>query len=53
MSKSVIASLGAGAERYAAGKGTLRFALDEPVPADILARIVAARLAELAATPRR
>ncbi len=38
---------------YWNGKGTLRFAYDEPVPAAIVTRVVAERLAENAARTRR
>ncbi|MCU0504404.1 MAG: DUF1801 domain-containing protein [Chloroflexi bacterium] len=38
---------------YWNGKGTLRFAYDEPVPSAIVARVVEARLAENAARSRR
>jgi uncharacterized protein YdhG (YjbR/CyaY superfamily) len=38
---------------YYNGKGTLLFAWDEPMPAELIGRIVAARLAENAARGRR
>jgi len=31
-------------ERYKAGKGTLRFPLDEPIPYDLIGRLVAAAM---------
>jgi uncharacterized protein YdhG (YjbR/CyaY superfamily) len=34
-------------KRYATGKGTLRFAADEPLPARLVTRIVKARIAEI------
>jgi uncharacterized protein YdhG (YjbR/CyaY superfamily) len=40
-------------EPYWNGKGTLRFAYDEPVPVAIVTRVVQARLAENAARARR
>ena len=36
---------------FVAGKGTLRFTAAVPLPADLVTRIVAVRLAELAARP--
>jgi uncharacterized protein YdhG (YjbR/CyaY superfamily) len=38
---------------YWNGKGTLRFAYDDPVPAALVTRVVEARLAENAARARR
>jgi uncharacterized protein YdhG (YjbR/CyaY superfamily) len=52
-SKATIAALGDEVARFATGKGTLRFVYDEPLPADLVARIVVARLAENAARRRR
>jgi uncharacterized protein YdhG (YjbR/CyaY superfamily) len=52
-SKASIEALGDEAARYAAGKGTLRFPYDEPLPASLVTRIVAIRLAENAARARR
>lgn len=49
LSERVEAELGPALARYAHGKGTLRFPADEPVPLDLVARIVGTRLAEDAA----
>jgi uncharacterized protein YdhG (YjbR/CyaY superfamily) len=48
-SKAAIAALGDEGAAYATGKGTLRFRYDEPLPADLVTRIVRTRLAENAA----
>jgi uncharacterized protein YdhG (YjbR/CyaY superfamily) len=44
-----VEAAGEEAARHVAGKGTLRFSYDEPVPVDLVSRIVAVRLAENAA----
>src|SRR5262249_26805572 len=49
MSTRVIEANRAELERYVAGKGTLRFTVDEPLPAPLVETIVRARLAENAA----
>ena len=48
-SKVSIEALGDEAAAHATGKGTLQFRYDEPLPTDLVARIVATRLAENAA----
>jgi uncharacterized protein YdhG (YjbR/CyaY superfamily) len=48
-SGQVLAMLGAEVEPFFAGKGTLRFTPDRPLPPDLVARIVAIRLEEAAA----
>ncbi len=52
-SAATIEALGDEVAAYRAGKGTLRFAVDAPIPDALVARIVAARIAELeGARPR-
>ncbi len=46
-SGTVIAGVGAEAEPWATTKGTLQFTPDHPLPAPLVARLVAVRLAEL------
>jgi uncharacterized protein YdhG (YjbR/CyaY superfamily) len=46
-SGTVIAGVGAEAEPWATTKGTLQFTPDHPLPASLVARLVAVRLAEL------
>lgn len=48
-SGTVIAGVGAEAEPWATTKGTLQFTPDHPLPASLVARLVAVRLAELGA----
>ncbi len=48
-SDAVVAGLGRELEPYLAGKGTIRFPVSEPIPIDLVARIVAIRLVEHAA----
>ncbi len=48
-SAGVVAALGAELAPYLTGKGTIRFAADRPIPADLVTRIVEVRLAENAA----
>jgi uncharacterized protein YdhG (YjbR/CyaY superfamily) len=48
-SDAVIASLGPEIEPYLAGKGTIRFPAKDPLPLEIVARVVKIRLAENAA----
>ena len=51
-SAAVVEALGADLTPYLAGKGTIRFAADQPIPADLVTRIVEIRLAENAARAR-
>jgi len=46
-SEFVRRALGSEVEPYVVGRGTFRFAADRPLPLDLIARIVAARLEEL------
>ena len=48
-SEAVVEALGDELTPYLAGKGTIRFPADRPIPADLIARIVAVRVAENAA----
>ncbi len=48
-SQVVLETLGAEAARYAKGKGTFQFPADEPLPLDLIERIVRIRLEETAA----
>ncbi len=48
-SDGVRAALGEELAPYLAGKGTIRFAADRPLPLDLVRRIVEARVAEVAA----
>jgi uncharacterized protein YdhG (YjbR/CyaY superfamily) len=52
-SDGVRAALGDELVPYLAGKGTIRFPADRPVPLDLVRRIVAARVAEVAAAAGR
>ena len=45
-SDAVIKALGAGLTPFLAGKGTIRFPADRPIPTDLVERIVEVRLAE-------
>lgn len=45
-SEGVIAGLGEAVAPYLAGKGTIRFPADRPLPLDLVARIIEIRLAE-------
>jgi uncharacterized protein YdhG (YjbR/CyaY superfamily) len=49
----MVEELGDAIAPYAHGRGTLRFPADQPIPTDLLARIIAIRLVEHAAEPRR
>lgn len=51
-SGAVIAALGAELEPYLAGKGTIQFPADRPIPAALVTRIVKVRLEENAARVR-
>lgn len=44
--EGVIAALGADIKPYLAGKGTIRFQASEPIPVDVVRRIIAIRLEE-------
>ncbi len=48
-SGAVMEALGEEVAPFFAGKGTLRFTAADPLPADLVTRIVAVRLAEVAA----
>jgi uncharacterized protein YdhG (YjbR/CyaY superfamily) len=50
---AVLDALGPEVARFRSGKGTLRFAWDEPLPVALLTKIVQARLAENAGRRRR
>jgi uncharacterized protein YdhG (YjbR/CyaY superfamily) len=52
-SEAVVAALGDELTPYLAGKGTIRFAADRPIPVELVARVVAVRVAENAAAQRR
>jgi uncharacterized protein YdhG (YjbR/CyaY superfamily) len=45
-SDAVVAQLGGEIEPYLAGKGTIRFPADQPLPLDLIRRIVEIRVAE-------
>lgn len=47
MSGTVVAALGDALAGYRTSKGTVRFAADTPLPDDVVARLLEARLAEL------
>lgn len=49
-SGAVIEALGAELAPYLAGKGTIRFATDAPIPADLVTHVVKVRLAEVGRT---
>lgn len=52
-SQAVRDALGAELAPFLSGKGTVRFELDGPLPAALVRRVVAIRLAEVAAARRR
>ncbi len=52
-STEVVDAVGPAIVRYVAGKGTFRFPANEPVPMELVTRVVEGRLAELAARDRR
>jgi uncharacterized protein YdhG (YjbR/CyaY superfamily) len=52
-SEAVVAALGDELTPYLAGKGTIRFPADRPIPVALVARVVAVRVAETAAAQRR
>jgi uncharacterized protein YdhG (YjbR/CyaY superfamily) len=45
---AMVSELGDAIRPYAVGKGTLRFATDQPIPLDLVRRIVEVRLREFA-----
>jgi uncharacterized protein YdhG (YjbR/CyaY superfamily) len=51
-SQVVVDSLGDEIQPYLAGRGTIRFPASRPIPVDLVTRIVAVRLAEIAARGR-
>lgn len=51
-SGAVVESLGAELQPYLAGKGTIHFPANQPIPVEIVAKIVKIRLAENAAHER-
>jgi len=46
---AMVAELGDAIRPYAVGKGTLRFPADQPIPLDLVRRIIESRLREFAA----
>ncbi|HET7169640.1 MAG TPA: DUF1801 domain-containing protein [Candidatus Limnocylindrales bacterium] len=52
-SGAVVDALGDEIAPYLAGRGTIRFPADQPLPLDLVARIVEIRLAENAASERK
>jgi len=52
-SGAVVEALGEELTPYLAGKGTIRFRADEPIPGALVTKIVKVRLAENAARSRR
>lgn len=52
-SGAVLDALGDELKPYVSGKGTLRFTVEDPIPADLVTRIVRVRLEELAASRRQ
>jgi uncharacterized protein YdhG (YjbR/CyaY superfamily) len=51
-SEAVIEELGEELQPYLAGKGTIRFPADSPLPTDVVTRVVKVRVAENAAHRR-
>ena len=51
-SQVVVDELGDAIQPYLAGRGTIRFPASRPIPADLVTRIVKARLAEVAGRSR-
>ena len=49
----ILARYGKAIAPYRAGKGTLRFPLDEPIPTDLVARLAKVRVRERRADARR
>jgi uncharacterized protein YdhG (YjbR/CyaY superfamily) len=52
-SRVVVDALGADLAPYVAGKGTIRFPLDRPIPVDLVTRIIEVRLQEIASDTAR
>ena len=52
-SDAVIRELGAAIQPFLSGSGTIRFPADQPIPTDLVTRIVEIRLAENAERARR
>ena len=52
-SDAMAAELGAALQPYAVGKGTIRFPKDQPIPLDVVARVVEFRRREVAAATSR
>jgi uncharacterized protein YdhG (YjbR/CyaY superfamily) len=52
-SGAVVEALGKELAPFLAGKGTVRFPVDRPIPTELVTRIVRVRLEELAARPGR
>jgi uncharacterized protein YdhG (YjbR/CyaY superfamily) len=52
-SDGVVSGLGAEIEPYLAGRGTIRFPADRPIPTELVRRIIAIRLAENEAAATR
>jgi uncharacterized protein YdhG (YjbR/CyaY superfamily) len=52
-SEAVVEACGAALTPYLAGKGTIQFPADRPIPVDLVMTIVEARVAENAARARR
>lgn len=51
-SDEMLGALGDDLARYAVGKGTIRFPADEPIPLDLVRRIVEIRVREVAPSSR-
>lgn len=51
-SGAVVAALGAEIAPFLAGKGTIQFPADQPIPVALVRKVVAVRLAEFAARAR-
>ncbi len=52
-SAAVVTALGDEIRPYLVGRGTIRFPVNAPIPADLVTRVVTVRLGELAARERR
>jgi uncharacterized protein YdhG (YjbR/CyaY superfamily) len=52
-SAAVVEALGGQIRPYLAGKGTIQFPAGSPIPADLVSKVVAVRLAEIKAPPPR
>ncbi len=51
-SAAVVEALGDDITPYLAGRGTIRFAMDQPLPEDVVTRVVRTRVTELRAEGR-